>query len=371
MPWFKRFFNSKKSEHHAERNPLPDGIYCNAVAIPLGVESDEYIRIVPLGDFPYHHVFGHKLTAEHLSEMVANFNRYSTDVFIDYDHESVFWGSTRAAGWITELELREDGLYCKYPEFTPAAREAIANREFRYFSPVYFLETNGKDGERHGARLDSVALTNRPYFDEGEIDPVGNASSVAKPSPDSPDSLSSPSSDSSSEMERKRLLALLGLADDADDAAINSAYVAWEAAQAADDDPADPPEKPATNAAGTPAPDGTPGPLTLEQIGEKVLSIEATLSNRDSADQEAQVEALVNQAITDRKILPREKPVYVNAARHDFKGTKASLDGIAVNTVKPTRVETPESPAKRPAVNSMTSKVSKGAMDYVKQQLEG
>ena len=155
----------------------PASTYRNAVVIPAGGDGEaapEWIRIVPIGAFPNHHDGAHEITAAHVQEMVANFTAHSVDLLFDVDHESLY-GNSRAAGWSDAVEAREDGLYCRFPVFTPTGQAHVDNRDYRYFSPVYVLNALDKQGKEIGARVLSVALTNTPYMDAGEIHAVGNS----------------------------------------------------------------------------------------------------------------------------------------------------------------------------------------------------
>src|SRR5690625_2278006 len=191
MSWLSILFTNRKPQTR-----VSPGTYRNAVPIEEATGDDGFVRIVPVGDFPHHHDGAHAVTAQHVTEMEANFRRFSTDVLVDRDHESL-WGTTRAAGWITDLEARDDGLYARVPEWTETVSSEIERREWRYFSPVYTLQYFDKQGQNIGAVLDSVALTNRPYFREGEIDAIGNAA----PTPDTTTVF----------MEREDLIEALGL----------------------------------------------------------------------------------------------------------------------------------------------------------------
>jgi phage I-like protein len=92
-----------------------------------------------------------------MNAMIQSFESKGLDMVIDYEHQSLTGDRAPAAGWIKELEARDDGLWGRV-EWTPAGREYIANREYRYMSPVFWVET---DTDRP-VLLDSVALTNRP-----------------------------------------------------------------------------------------------------------------------------------------------------------------------------------------------------------------
>ena len=62
-----------------------------------------------------------------------------------------------AAGWIKELQAREDGIWARVA-WTPRAAELLANREYRYLSPVF--RYRAKDGVV--TELTGAGLTHNP-----------------------------------------------------------------------------------------------------------------------------------------------------------------------------------------------------------------
>ena len=83
---------------------------------------------------------------------------------IDYDHAMDLALGARvgapapAAGWIVDVELREDGIWGTV-EWTDSGGRAVASREYRFISPVF--ET-AKDGTV--LRISHAGLTNNPNF---------------------------------------------------------------------------------------------------------------------------------------------------------------------------------------------------------------
>lgn len=81
------------------------------------------------------------------------------EVHFDYEHASVYsTQASPAAGWIKELTWREGVGIMARVEWTKQATSYIANREYRYFSPVFYI----RKSDNRVCGLDSVALTNRP-----------------------------------------------------------------------------------------------------------------------------------------------------------------------------------------------------------------
>lgn len=95
-----------------------------------------------------------------LNTILARFKSRENDIVLDYEHQTLAGGEAPAAGWITDLEARDNGLWAKV-DWTERGRAYVAAREYRYISPVVLV--NQKDCR--GMRLQSVALTNNPAID--------------------------------------------------------------------------------------------------------------------------------------------------------------------------------------------------------------
>lgn len=132
----------------------------------ISLEADpdpapDWLRLLPLGEVslgdgraPF------SVDREALEAMVKHFQERGLDLVIDYEHQTLSGHKAPAAGWIKDLEAREDGLWAKV-EWTDAARSYLGAREYRYFSPVLRL---AKDSRRPVALL-HAALTNTPAMD--------------------------------------------------------------------------------------------------------------------------------------------------------------------------------------------------------------
>jgi phage I-like protein len=79
------------------------------------------------------------------------------DLVIDYEHQSLQGERAPAAGWIKELEARDDGLWARV-DWTQQARDYLEKKEYRYFSPVLRLDPE----TRKPIALMHVGLTNVP-----------------------------------------------------------------------------------------------------------------------------------------------------------------------------------------------------------------
>lgn len=72
-----------------------------------------------------------------------------TDLAIDYDHQSYYGagpgkgGRAPAAGWIKRLSADDAGIWGEV-EWTPAADAALRAREYRYISPLFAADKDGR-----------------------------------------------------------------------------------------------------------------------------------------------------------------------------------------------------------------------------------
>jgi len=326
-----------------------EGVYAGAIEIPADEEAPDWIRLLQTGEYLNHPDGPHEVTRQHLEEIVENFGRTQVDLLVDKDHDSLFKGDTRAAGWIMEMEIREDGLYGRWPEWTPWGEELVGSREYRYLSPVYSLTSKAKDGTDQGARMHSVSLTNVPYMDTGEVDaissPAGTDNSPSDTTTDTdPDRL----------MDRDELIDLLDLDEEATDDEIEEALQEMKEAKSDEDD------EPASS-------DEDPSDSDKDQELEEVVnSIRSELKDLKEEREEDQAEQLVNAAVEDGKIAPAQKAVYLNAARADYDETKKQLDQMDDGQAMPDGVKTGDAD---PNDNTKANRRS-ACVDYIKAERE-
>ena len=113
----------------------------------------EVIRVLPKG-----HVSSTKGDFEvddrDIAGIIQQFKARRLDLVIDYEHQTLSDVQAPAAGWIKDLYPGEDALMAR----TKKGREYIANKEYRYLSPVVLV----KKADQHAAVFHSAALTNTP-----------------------------------------------------------------------------------------------------------------------------------------------------------------------------------------------------------------
>jgi hypothetical protein len=96
--------------------------------------------------------------AEHV---LATYADQGNELMVDYDHGSLGLAvdpahAGKAAGWFN-LELRDGELWAANVRWTEPAAKALAHAEWRYLSPAFELDENGRV-----LSLINVALTNMP-----------------------------------------------------------------------------------------------------------------------------------------------------------------------------------------------------------------
>lgn len=131
------------------------------IALSAEPQAPEWIRLLPLGEVRLVDGRGPwRLDEAGAAAILAAWAERQTDLVIDYEHQSLTGQEAPAAGWIKDLKLAEDGLWVRV-EWTARARRYIAEREYRYFSPVVEI---GEEGRIVG--LVNAALTNTPAMAE-------------------------------------------------------------------------------------------------------------------------------------------------------------------------------------------------------------
>jgi phage I-like protein len=109
------------------------------------------------------------------ASVLAEFDAHGIELMIDWDHASLDTSAARdpaeagkAAGWCT-LEVRDGELWAVNVRWTDAAAEKIAAREWRFMSPAFNTDREGRV-----TSLLNVAITNLPAT--RRLDPLVAAS---------------------------------------------------------------------------------------------------------------------------------------------------------------------------------------------------
>jgi len=97
---------------------------------------------------------------ESFASIRKDFKERQLQIPVDYEHQTLKDVEAPAAGWITDLALKSDGVYA-IVNWTDRATEYLRNREYKYCSPVISVRAS----DRKALKLHSVALTNKPAID--------------------------------------------------------------------------------------------------------------------------------------------------------------------------------------------------------------
>jgi phage I-like protein len=126
--------------------------------------SSGWYQICPIGEFPHADSGVIQVLDRAAIEAMANNFSPGADLLIDFDHFSHDPDErTTAAGWITALEARADGLWMK-PRWSNSGRESLEGGDFRFISPTWLTrdcEALGNDRVRP-LKLYDAGLTNKP-----------------------------------------------------------------------------------------------------------------------------------------------------------------------------------------------------------------
>lgn len=137
--------------------------------------ATQWHLIVPKGEFPHPAGVVQVIDDEAVSAMASAFDP-KRRVLVDFDHYSDLTNAQRekvqeagvqlpseAAGWITSVQVSPNGLLGQI-ETTPMGRDKLANKEYRFLSPVWRRRDCARlDAERvRPLALSKVGLTNEP-----------------------------------------------------------------------------------------------------------------------------------------------------------------------------------------------------------------
>lgn len=124
--------------------------------------APEWVEMIPTGP-DVNGLDGRRWVYDAQSEkdVLQAFAQRGMDIQIDWEHASEHRApqglAAPAAGWSGQLEPRNGALWGRV-QWTPRAAQQIANREYRFLSPVFEYDP----ATRRITRLVSVGLTNTP-----------------------------------------------------------------------------------------------------------------------------------------------------------------------------------------------------------------
>lgn len=223
----------------------------------------EWIKIGPRGSFTCRDGRAFSFDPEGL---VARFAAEGVDVPIDLDHAiNQNRPGALAQGWIKEFQAREDGLYGRV-DWLDGGKAALAARTHRYVSPTFYYDAQGAATWVH-----SVSLVPAPAL-------PGAA-------------LASADTNQLSETSMKGIGPALGLQAEANEAACLSAIAEMRA-------------------------NTVPKAVHDEAIAS-LSAAKVELDGIKATARKATVDALLEGALTAKKILPAEREAYANLCATD------------------------------------------------------
>lgn len=267
-------------------------------AMPRAGTAPDHIQLLPAGTFRGRDGRGPYSLDDPAAVVLATRGHFGAHgIPIDYNHQTEHSAANGqpapAAGWICELEARPDGIFGRV-EWTEAGARAVASREFRYISPVFYHDAQGRV-----TLLESAALTNLPNLD---LKALSSAQADNRPT-----------RGKETNMEFKKAVAqALGLSETAADADILAAARAAHAAQGAAD---------AALAAQKAAQEAEPDPRKYVPLAMHE-SVCAELAELKAAQAQAAAEGLVKAAQDAGKLTPAMREWALAYAGRDAEGFK-------------------------------------------------
>lgn len=274
---------------------MKDFLILKGGQIAVGDGAPEVISVLPLG-----HVVSSKgefdVDEESFAAMKAQIAQRGVDLVVDYEHQTLKGVEAPAAGWVKELKL-EDSQIKAVVEWTPRGAEYLANKEYRYLSPVVAVRKT--DNKATG--LHSLALTNTPAI-EG-MTPIVNSDSFEG---------------GQQNMDMQKLAELLGLGVDATPEQIEEALAALVAENKSLKEGKQPPADDNVVAnkavcelvglkAGAPVSDVTAKIMELKGGVIDGVNVVAKLAALEQRNAERDADAAVTLALKSGKITPAQK----------------------------------------------------------------
>lgn len=268
------------------------------IAKPVAGEELKANKLFPLGtfhrwDFPKD---GITFDTKFLEAMVRNFRKNGRRLPIDYFHRGFSQNDGQptddkvAAGWIVDLEIRDDGLWM-LNTWTDRAERYILADELAYLSPSFSENaTDPKTGKAQGPTLFGAGLLNDPFLQEL---PRVAASDAPPPADEA----------KKGDAMKEKICALLGLPVEASDdeviaklqAALGGQKEAVEAAAA---------EAKVLTASRDDAHRALSAAQTaLKAKADEVVSLAAKLEKLETEKRDEAIEALGRELVTQGRIL--------------------------------------------------------------------
>ncbi len=288
--------------------------------LPMDGSVPEWIQLIPAG--PRVEGRDGRFWFIHQPQTVidASFDQHA-EIVGDWEHATELKGPSGdeapAAFWMKEMEVRDGSIWARV-EWTPRARAQVANKEYRFISPVFAYIKEGRPDAREILYITSASLTNNANFDM-------KALNRAQPSATS--SQSQTTQETTTEDNTMSLAAAIRKALELKEDATEESAVA--AINTLKSDKAS-----ALNRAETPSMEKFIPRADYDQAQQRAMNAEQKLADYEKSKQDSEIDSLVGDAIKAGKITPASKDFYVAACRQEkgieqFKSFISSAPVIA------------------------------------------
>jgi phage I-like protein len=141
---------------------------CRALPPPIDGAPPARLLLAPIGETVGRDGRRYALSAEEAAALAAALAADGADLPLDWEHATELLAPAGqradAAGWLSDWRAEPAGLTAAV-DWTPAGREAVANRAQRYYSPAYLVD----QATRRIVGISSAGLTNKPNLRLGAL----------------------------------------------------------------------------------------------------------------------------------------------------------------------------------------------------------
>ena len=271
--------------------PFATGVIAGTLAVlDAGGAPPAWIKVAPAGRVTTRDGRSYAFDP---AALVARFRSDGIAIPVDLDHsvprKAMFGDTGTVAGWAAELEARADGLYARVDWLEPG-KTALAARTHRFVSPTF-----NHDDAGNATWLHSIALVPAPALAMPAV-----ASAGGSPQEDQP--------------MLKKIAVALGLAETADEAACLSALTTLQAGMV-------------SKAVHEQALANLTAATTAKDAAEAKLATLAAETHK------AEVDTLLEAALTDKKIVPAQRAQYATlcATPEGLTQVKALIEKTPAN----------------------------------------
>lgn len=156
-----------------------------SLSLAINPASNNEIQLLPAGRFraqdgrPEDCPEGWYIDADIAAMLIAAADARATPYVLDYEHQTLRAAKNGqpapASGWFKTLEWRDgEGLFATGVDWTAAAASHIEAKEYRFISPVFLYDKEGRV-----TSLINAALTNTPALDDMDEVMLAAASLIA------------------------------------------------------------------------------------------------------------------------------------------------------------------------------------------------